>query len=545
MDPTIRRDCWTPEEDKLLFVLAEKYANGWSSVARRMKGRTPPQCRTRWHYLTNNPTAAKASSDALRQQFPRKRGRPPKAKPLVTADELHGNLGTTKKVARGRGRPPKKGLCKNALPNLNGRVDHANPNHQFLDCFYDNDDEEEDADADEEEEDEEEDEFLPVLHTKKRAKRTSRVICPELTGHHVSEDKGTTTTRWYSNENGAEYSHQHQHRHEDEDENENEDKGKGKDKDDEGFASPPPKKAGGMVNGVDERHLLTASCRGDQFQSPGFGSPPILTPPWSPWSKRKRTRPLPDVCCISECDDAALQSLSTPLAQRFGIGDMPGAPYASLTSPAILDLLQSPPSRLKYHNLHHSLDDDEGQGRLGKLVEDASPHCQGMVTPAWARADHADRRHSLASSVVRKLDVDQALTTITNTSNATNTANNAHSAFAINAGINIKTGRFSIDSAECSYHLSNKASSTPFFMPTASTSRTYLEATLQHTVAGGVVPCVQFGGGMERQSSEPVSIHPRASVAPKPAPKAKPPKSEAFNSSAIRMSLHALLEGTS
>lgn len=542
MDPSIRRDCWSPEEDKLLFTLAEKYANGWSAVARRMKGRTPPQCRTRWHYLTNNPSAAKASRDALKHRVPRKRGRPPKDKSISTSNsyekvnEKVSEKGLLRK--RGRGRPPKK-------QNVGGlfgvdRSESEKHNHEFLECTSDGEDvhyESEDESVDLDEEEDEGEDFVAVLHINKKAKRESCVHPNSLNGRQRFGNDGRT--KWHA-------------------EDINDDNGNSPlNEEEEGFQSPrnPEKVSRLRLDVGDDGPLLTSRSDG---LTHGFGSPPIFTPPWS-LSKRKRT----SMCGqISEYDDA--QALSTPLAQRFGIGDMPGAPYASLTSPAILDLLRSPPSRLKYHNLlHNALDNDEGDDPIM-----ASPHCQGMVTPAWARAD-VDRKHSFTPSVVRKLDVDQALTTITNTNtfttttttignNAANMTNSNHSAFAVNAGINVKPGRFSIDSAESlSYHLSNRASSTPgFFMPTASTSRSYLEATLQHTVAGGIVPCVQIGG-LDRESSELEQyVLPKASSGSVGAPSvaklsrcaaSKPKqslKNEALNSSAIRMSLHALLEGS-
>jgi hypothetical protein len=54
LDPNINRDRWTQEEDILLCALYFRYDNQWSSIARALDGRTPQQCRTRWHNLSQS-----------------------------------------------------------------------------------------------------------------------------------------------------------------------------------------------------------------------------------------------------------------------------------------------------------------------------------------------------------------------------------------------------------------------------------------------------------------------------------------------------------
>lgn len=51
LDPSIKRDKWNFEEDVKLCALYSKYDNAWSSISRALDGRTPQQCRTRWHNL--------------------------------------------------------------------------------------------------------------------------------------------------------------------------------------------------------------------------------------------------------------------------------------------------------------------------------------------------------------------------------------------------------------------------------------------------------------------------------------------------------------
>lgn len=51
LDPSIKREKWTVDEDIKLCALYLKYDNAWSSISRALEGRTPQQCRTRWHNL--------------------------------------------------------------------------------------------------------------------------------------------------------------------------------------------------------------------------------------------------------------------------------------------------------------------------------------------------------------------------------------------------------------------------------------------------------------------------------------------------------------
>jgi myb proto-oncogene protein len=51
LDPAIKRDSWTPEEDAKLTQLHLQYGTSWSRISRLLKGRTSQQCRARWHQL--------------------------------------------------------------------------------------------------------------------------------------------------------------------------------------------------------------------------------------------------------------------------------------------------------------------------------------------------------------------------------------------------------------------------------------------------------------------------------------------------------------
>ena len=63
LDPSIRREKWSDEEDIKLCALFSKYDNAWSSISKAMHGRTPQQCRTRWHNLKTSSFMTKRRED--------------------------------------------------------------------------------------------------------------------------------------------------------------------------------------------------------------------------------------------------------------------------------------------------------------------------------------------------------------------------------------------------------------------------------------------------------------------------------------------------
>eukprot|EP00235_Prasinoderma_singulare_P008597 CAMPEP_0119164720 /NCGR_PEP_ID=MMETSP1315-20130426/4528_1 /TAXON_ID=676789 /ORGANISM="Prasinoderma singularis, Strain RCC927" /LENGTH=239 /DNA_ID=CAMNT_0007157919 /DNA_START=66 /DNA_END=782 /DNA_ORIENTATION=- len=48
VNPFIRKDKWTEEEDKKLSALHKEFGNKWAEIARRLEGRTDQQCMGRW-----------------------------------------------------------------------------------------------------------------------------------------------------------------------------------------------------------------------------------------------------------------------------------------------------------------------------------------------------------------------------------------------------------------------------------------------------------------------------------------------------------------
>ncbi|MEW5299665.1 MAG: hypothetical protein WDW36_002658 [Sanguina aurantia] len=51
LDPAIKKDGFSAEEDRHLDELYDRFGASWSAIAKSLKSRTPQQCRCRWHGL--------------------------------------------------------------------------------------------------------------------------------------------------------------------------------------------------------------------------------------------------------------------------------------------------------------------------------------------------------------------------------------------------------------------------------------------------------------------------------------------------------------
>ena len=48
VNPNIKKEKWTEEEDEALVALVAEHGNAWADIARRLDGRTDQQCMGRW-----------------------------------------------------------------------------------------------------------------------------------------------------------------------------------------------------------------------------------------------------------------------------------------------------------------------------------------------------------------------------------------------------------------------------------------------------------------------------------------------------------------
>lgn len=48
MNPNIKKEKWTSDEDAALLELVGQFGNAWAEISRRLEGRTDQQCMGRW-----------------------------------------------------------------------------------------------------------------------------------------------------------------------------------------------------------------------------------------------------------------------------------------------------------------------------------------------------------------------------------------------------------------------------------------------------------------------------------------------------------------
>jgi len=124
LDPSIKREAWLPSEDHVLRSLYATMGSAWSAISKRLDGRTAQQCRARWFQLQSQQregerVAAAAAAATAKQPKSSSTSEASTRSSKARADKAGGDGETsTAPVRRGGAavKPPKAGLTPLELP---------------------------------------------------------------------------------------------------------------------------------------------------------------------------------------------------------------------------------------------------------------------------------------------------------------------------------------------------------------------------------------------------------------------------------------------
>ena len=156
LDPTIRKEDWTPEEDQEIYQLYKKHGTSWSKLAREMKGRTENAIKNRFYSSIRSLIANENVTESYAKKEKKK------------VNKNQGFFNVLRENCEGEAKGTIEGIKRKMLSHSNGR-DPIQRKKRNPEDFYDNLYGKNFQEGGKEEEDEETEERLMMPEEKKNS----------------------------------------------------------------------------------------------------------------------------------------------------------------------------------------------------------------------------------------------------------------------------------------------------------------------------------------------------------------------------------------